>query len=227
MVFAEMKTLTIGDTTYKVVDEQARSCVEELSEPSLLTSANIAEMKTLTINDTTYEVVDNKARSFYEDLSELCLLFGAKSLYESTSKALAKMKTLTINDTIYEVVDEQVRSEIEELNVSKLLFGADVAKRLYTGAAIDWLNKHTTLVIDKQNFVKSVAALPDGAKLFILRYCEVMVKDGNVTSESIGGMSQSFGTASKAQQLWQLAFDLISGYLKSQVQSVSNVSKWV
>ena len=54
-----------------------------------------------------------------------------------------------------------------------------------------------------------------------------MSTDGNVTSESIGGMSQSFGTASKAAQLWNIASELIGGYLKSQVSSVPNVSKWV
>lgn len=99
--------------------------------------------------------------------------------------------------------------------------------RLYVGTAIDWLIKHTTLVINKENLQESVKALPDGAKLFIARYCDVLSTDGNVTSESIGGMSQSFGTLSKNEQLWQLAHALIGDYLKSQVSSIPNVSKWV
>lgn len=115
----------------------------------------------------------------------------------------------------------------EELKALELPIEDNVANRLYVGAAIDWVNNHTTLVIDKANLKDSVAALPDGVKLFICRYCDVMSTDGNVTSESIGGMSQSFGTATKAQQLWQLASELMGEYLKGQVRSVPNVSKWV
>lgn len=116
---------------------------------------------------------------------------------------------------------------LEELQALNLPVEATEVNRLYVGAAIDWINNHTTLVIDKGNLQESVAALPDGAKLFLCRYCDILSTDTNVTSESIGGMSQSFGTASKATQLWQLASELMGEYLKSQVRSVPNVSKWV
>lgn len=116
---------------------------------------------------------------------------------------------------------------LKELEALNLPIEASELNRLYVGAAIDWLNKHTTLVVDKNDLQASVEALPDGAKLFMCRYCDVMTTDGNVTSESIGGMSQTFGTASKAAQLWNLASELLEGYLKSQVSSVPNVSKWV
>ena len=116
---------------------------------------------------------------------------------------------------------------VEELKALNLPIEADAITCLYVGAAIDWLISNTTLEIDKASLKESVAALPDGAKLFLCRYCEVMSTDGNVTSESIAGMSQTFGTASKASQLWQIASELIGAYLKSQVRSVPNVSKWV
>lgn len=115
---------------------------------------------------------------------------------------------------------------VEELTALNLPIKATDITCLYVGAAFDWLETNTTLVIDKDNLQESVAALPDGAKLFICRYHEIMSTDGNVTSESIGGMSQSFGGLSKETQLWQLASELIRPYLKGQVRSVPNVSKW-
>lgn len=116
---------------------------------------------------------------------------------------------------------------IEELKALNLPVEATEMNRLYVGAAIDWINNKTTLVIDKGNLPESIAALPDGAKLFICRYCDILTTNSNVTSESIGGMSQSFGTMSKTQQLWESATELMGEYLKSQVKSVPNVSKWV
>lgn len=99
---------------------------------------------------------------------------------------------------------------------------------LYIEAAIDWVNKNTKLNIDKADLVTSVAALPAGAKLFLCRYYDVMSTGGTgVSSESIGGMSQSFTTDSKKTLLWQLASELLDGYLLGQVRSVPNVSKWV
>ena len=116
---------------------------------------------------------------------------------------------------------------VEELKALDLPIEANAKTCLYVGAAIDWINQHTTLKVVSESLKESVAALPDGAKLFLCRYYEVMSTDGNVTSESIGGMSQAFGTASKASQLWQLASELMGAYLIGQVRSVPNVSKWV
>ena len=116
---------------------------------------------------------------------------------------------------------------VEELKALSLPVEADATMCLYVGAAIDWVNTNTTLKIDKENLPESVAALPDGAKLFLCRYCDVMSADSSVTSESIGGMSQSFGNTSKTSLLYQLASELIGEYLKGQVRSIGNVSKWV
>ncbi len=116
---------------------------------------------------------------------------------------------------------------VEELQALELPIKATKTTALYVGAAIDWLIENTTLEINKDNLPISIAALPDGARLFICRYYDVMSTDGNVTSESIGGMSQTFGTASKNAQLYMLASELLGTALKGQVRSVPNVSKWV
>lgn len=116
----------------------------------------------------------------------------------------------------------------EELKALDLpIENTDARTALFVGAAIDWLIANTTLTIDKDNLQDSIAALPDGAKLFICTYCDVMSADSNVTSESIGGMSQTFGTANKATLLYQSATELLGAYLKGMVRSIGNVSKWV
>ena len=117
---------------------------------------------------------------------------------------------------------------IEELESLNLPIEANGETVLYIEAAIDWLIANTTLDIDKADIVSSVAGLPAGAKLLLTRYYDVMATGGNgIASESIGGMSQSFTTDSKASLLWQLASELIRPYLKGQVHSVPNVSKWL
>lgn len=118
---------------------------------------------------------------------------------------------------------------LEELKALELPIDADKTAALYVGAAVDWLIEHTKLEIDKNNLTESIKALPDGAKLFLCQYGEIMGQSGIVASESVAGMSQSFNTTtSKQALLWQLAIDLIGvKYLKSQIRSVPNTSKWV
>lgn len=116
---------------------------------------------------------------------------------------------------------------VEELTALNLPIEADAIAALYVEAAIDWITLNTTLEIDKRNLTDSIAALPAGAKLFICRYVDVMSVDNTVASESIGGMSQSFNSTSKTQLLYQLASELIGNYLKGQLRSIGNVSKWV
>lgn len=117
---------------------------------------------------------------------------------------------------------------VQELKELSLPIEANDTTCLYIEAAIDWVNSNTKLVINKDDLVNSVGALPAGAKLFLCRYYDVMSVDGTVTSESIGGMSQSFNTTtSKANLLYQLASELMGEYVLGQVHSVPNVSKWV
>lgn len=117
---------------------------------------------------------------------------------------------------------------LEELQALKLPIEANSTTLFYVEAAVDWLIANTTLPLDKNNLQESIEKLPAGAKIFISHYCDIMSVNGTVASESIAGMSQTFNTnTSKAGQLYQLASELLSGYLKGQVRSVPNTSKWV
>lgn len=117
---------------------------------------------------------------------------------------------------------------VDELKALNLPIKATEEMCLYVEAAIEWVNHNTTLEVDKENLEESVTALPAGAKIFLCRYYDVMATGGNgIASESIGGMSQSFTADTKAALLWQLASELMGDYIKSQISSVPNVSKWV
>lgn len=117
---------------------------------------------------------------------------------------------------------------VEELEALELPVDSSPETALYCDSAIDWLIENTILEIDKGNLQETVKALPSGAKLFICKYFEIMSIGGTgVASESIGGMSQSFTNENKNVLLWQQAKDLIGiKYLKGQVKSIPNVSKW-
>lgn len=96
---------------------------------------------------------------------------------------------------------------------------------LFVEAALDWLCANTTLEFDKSD-IESLKALPAGAKLFLRRYGSIMQTDTTVTSESIGGMSQSFSTSSKNNLLMDLANDLLNMYMKSSFSFIPAVEKW-
>lgn len=91
---------------------------------------------------------------------------------------------------------------------------------LYAESAVEWLKSNTTLSTD------NLSELPSGAKVFIIRYIGIMGTDSTVTSESLGGMSQSFSTESKGNLLYDLANELIGGYMASQVKFVAAQSRW-
>lgn len=93
---------------------------------------------------------------------------------------------------------------------------------LYAETAIDWIERNTTLKIDKNN----LAEIPAGAKLFIMRYSGIMERDTTVASESLGGMSQSFSSSSSQDLLYDLASELIGDYLKSQVNFIAAQNRW-
>lgn len=115
---------------------------------------------------------------------------------------------------------------IDELKSLNLSFNNPTEETcLYVESALDWLAQNTTLEFDK-NDIESVKALPAGAKLFLLKFSDIMTVNTAVTSESIGGMSQSFSTSGKSNLLMDLANDLIGGYLKSSFQFIPTVGKW-
>ena len=93
---------------------------------------------------------------------------------------------------------------------------------LYAEAALDWIERNTTLAVDRDK----MDSLPAGAKLFIMRYGDIMRTDTTVTSESLGGMSQSFSAESRSNLLYDLASELLGDYIKSQVTFIAAQKRW-
>lgn len=104
--------------------------------------------------------------------------------------------------------------------ISRLSLPLDSTDELAVSSAIAWLGENTTLDIDNPE------QLPSEARLFIVKYCELMAANGGVTSESIAGMSQSFDTKTLSQSIWEYANALLGQHLKSQVRFKSAVKKW-
>lgn len=92
---------------------------------------------------------------------------------------------------------------------------------LYAEAALSWIKNNTTL-----NLPDDLSRLPAGGKLFILKFSEIMSADRTVTSESLGGMSQSFSSESRETMLYDLANELLSGFMKPQLTFAPSRSRW-
>ena len=99
-------------------------------------------------------------------------------------------------------------------------------------AALEWLNNNTDFGIDTDDPEDDVQALPAGAKLFIVRYIGMVnggaLSGSAVSSESIGGMSKSYGTTTdRANLLRLLAKELLgSHYLMGKVSVIQDYSRW-
>lgn len=108
--------------------------------------------------------------------------------------------------------------QIQSLNLG--IDTTDVKEVLKVESAIEWLADNTTIdVTDLEN-------IPSCAKLFITKFVELQSADINVSSESIGGLSQSFKNESTETLLWNKANELLGSYLKSRVRFVFATKKW-
>ena len=96
---------------------------------------------------------------------------------------------------------------------------ANAETKIIVDSAVEWVNNNTTLEIDPEQ------ELPPNVKLFVMKFYEVMTAHAGVTSESLGGMSQSFDTSSKTALLRQYASELLSPYF-SCAKFVSMVRRW-
>ncbi len=105
--------------------------------------------------------------------------------------------------------------------------GIEIEDILSANTAVEWLNDNTKLKIDLED-VKALKDIPNAAKLFIVKFAVINSTEQNslVTSESIAGMSQSFRTDSSNTLVWELANQLLSKYLKSNLKVMPNESKW-
>lgn len=87
--------------------------------------------------------------------------------------------------------------------------------------ALDWVEEHTTLEIDRE------AELPSNVKLFVIKFCDLMSQTAGVASESLGGMSQSFSTSGGTGfALAELASQLFGSAYKGRNRFVIAKSRW-
>lgn len=112
------------------------------------------------------------------------------------------------------------------LNMGIPLNGDDTVASLHAEAALDWMQEHTTLEFDKAK-MESIAALPACAKVFIVKYVEVLQRTTGMISQSIEGMSMSFDASEDiSTTILKLAQTLLQNYLRSQVQAFPAKRRW-
>lgn len=105
--------------------------------------------------------------------------------------------------------------------IKKLRLPLEETDELYVSSAMEWLKDNTTLEVDE------LEELPANANLFVVKYVDLMKSNGNIASESIAGMSQSFNTNKNAEAyLWEYANALLRKYMKSQVKFMPATRKW-
>lgn len=95
---------------------------------------------------------------------------------------------------------------------------------LYVESALDWILQNTTLQFDKSD-LEAIKSLPAGAKLFIVKYREIMAYSAGTTSESVDGLSQSFSDAIKGAKLREYASELMGEYI-SQIRFTPARKRW-
>ena len=109
----------------------------------------------------------------------------------------------------------------EQIAEAGIPVGTDDETLISVESAVEFIENNTTLKID----MSDLGSLPAGAKLFIVKYTEIMSNAG-IESESLGGMSQSFDTDSSTSLLWDLLNYLLGKYMKSQVSVVQAGRRW-
>lgn len=94
-------------------------------------------------------------------------------------------------------------------------------------SALQWINSNTNLAIDTTDD-EALSAIGANAKLFIIKYVELMGRNATVSSESLGGMSQSFNShINKSDLLWQYAYELFGDSIGSQMSFVPAKRRWL
>lgn len=92
-------------------------------------------------------------------------------------------------------------------------------------AGLEWVKANTTLEFDMNND-KDLTALPSAVKLFLVKFFDINMLSTGVSSESIEGLSQSYDTGDKSAMIWQFATELLSPYLKSQINFIPAQRRW-
>ena len=115
------------------------------------------------------------------------------------------------------------KEQVEKLNLG--IIPVDSRTIIMVESAFNWINDNTTLHIDC-NSDDVLNSLDGNIKLFIINYIDIMNLRPGISSESLGGMSQSFENISKSDLLWQYAYELFGNYVKSQMSFVTAKSRW-
>lgn len=92
-------------------------------------------------------------------------------------------------------------------------------------SGIEWVNHNTTLNIDMNND-EELKALPSCVRLFLTKFFDVQMLSVGVSSQSIEGLSQSFGNNDTNAMIWQFAQELLSPYLKSSITFHTAKKRW-
>lgn len=88
-------------------------------------------------------------------------------------------------------------------------------------AALGWVEENTTLEIDRES------ELPSNVKLFVVKFCDLLTQTVGVSSESLGGMSQSFSSSGGTGLiLADLATQLFGSAYKGRNRFVTAQSRW-
>lgn len=102
----------------------------------------------------------------------------------------------------------------------------DVKREMLTRAALEWIAEHTTIPVDMDN-PEVYTMIPARAQLFVQKYSELMQRSTGLVSQSIEGLSMSFGESSDINaSIWQLASALLGSDLKSQVRVYPAKRRW-
>lgn len=99
-----------------------------------------------------------------------------------------------------------------------------MSQQIIQKAALEWLVENTTIEVDLEN--PNVESLPARAQLFVEKFTEIMTRKTGVTSQSIEGLSLSFGGGDTSAAIWGQAQALLRGDLKSQVRFYPAKRKW-
>ena len=89
---------------------------------------------------------------------------------------------------------------------------------LNISAALEWLDAHTTIDTNE--------TLPARAKLFLVKYNDLMSLSTGVSSESIEGLSQSFSSGNASSLIWDIAYDLLESDVISPVKFIAATNRW-
>lgn len=103
--------------------------------------------------------------------------------------------------------------------------GITISKELEGNAALEYINKKTTLKVDLED-VETVKALPFSARLFVQKYEEVSSTSSAIASENIEGLSLTFKQGNKADMIKDLANTYLSDWLVSEITFIPATKRW-